>query len=226
VVFLFLLAIWAGAQTLPPGLDAARNAQDRGALERLAAERSEAAAKRPDDATAQYQAAVAQSYLAEVALELKDKNRARIAAEAGIRAAERAVAVEGRSAENHRILGTLCGQVIPANVLAGLRYGRCALDEITKALELDPRSALAWVSRGVGNYYLPPAFGGGVENSIRDFKKAIEVNPKLAEAHMWLGIALREANRNGEARAALKRAVDLNPQRLWAKQQYEKTPAK
>ena len=60
-------------------------------------------------------------------------------------------------AEHHRILGTLCGQVIPGNVLAGLKYGRCALDSINKAIELDPKSAIAYVSRGVGNYYLPAA---------------------------------------------------------------------
>jgi Flp pilus assembly protein TadD len=61
---------------------------------------------------------------------------------------------------------------------------------------------------------------------MRDFRKAIELNPELADAHLWLGIALREANRNAEARQSLTRAVELNPQRLWAKQQLEKTPAK
>jgi len=30
--------------------------------------------------------------------------------------------------------------VIPANVLVGLKYGGCAKDEITKALELDPKA--------------------------------------------------------------------------------------
>lgn len=221
----FLLLASLAAQ-VPPGLESARNTQDRAALERIASERTAAASTQSNDAAAQYQSAVAQSYLAEVALELKDKNLARAAAETGIKSAERAVAIDGKSAEYHRILGTLCGQVIPANVLAGLRYGRCAMDEITKAIELNPKSADAYVSRGVGNYYLPPTFGGGVDPAIRDFRKAIELNPKLAEAHMWLGIALRKANRNGEARTSLKQAVDLNPGRVWAKQQYEKTPSK
>lgn len=220
-----VLSLLLAALAIPPAFEAARNAQDRSALERLAGDHTAQAAN-SNDAQVHYRAAVAQSYLAEVALELKDKGRARSAAEAGIKAAERAVALDPKTAENHRILGTLCGQVIPANVLAGLRYGRCALDEITKALELDPKSALAHVSRGVGNYYLPPTFGGGIDKALRDFKRATELDPKLAEAHLWMGIALRESNRNGEARAALKRAVELNPQRVWAKQQLEKTPAK
>jgi tetratricopeptide (TPR) repeat protein len=223
---LLLAALWAGAAGVPAVLEQARNTQDRASLERVAAERVAAAGMQANSADAQYQAALAQSYLAEVALELKDKNLARTAAETGIRAAERAVALNGKSAEYHRILGTLCGQIIPANVWAGLKHGRCALDEITKAIEIDPKFALAYVSRGVGNYYLPPAFGGGNDVAIRDFQKAIEFDPKLAEAYLWLGVALRKANRNAEAHAALKKAAELNPRRVWIKQQLEKTPTK
>lgn len=223
MVFLAALALAATAQ---PALDAARDAQDRAALERLASEAGAAAAKQPANAAAQYRAALAQSFLAEVALELRDKNLARNAAEAGIQLAERAVQANGAVAEYHRVLGTLCGQVIPANVLAGLRWGRCARDSINKALELDPKSAVAYVSRGVGNYYLPSSFGGGIDPALADFRKAIELDPKLAEAHMWLGLALRKAGKNAEAHAALAKAVELNPRRLWFKQQLEKTPAK
>jgi tetratricopeptide (TPR) repeat protein len=223
MVFLVALAL---AATPQPALEAARDAQDRAALERIAAEWSEAAAKQTGDAAAQYRAALAHSFLAEVALELRDKNLARNAAETGIRLAERAVELNGGTAEYHRVLGTLCGQVIPANVLVGLRYGRCARDSINKAIELDPKSALGHVSHGVGNYYLPAAFGGGVEPAIADFRRAIGLDPKLAEAHLWLGLALRKAGHIAEAREALTKAVQLNPRRIWLKQQLEKTPAK
>ena len=158
-------------------------------------------------------------------MELKDKNQARTASESGIRAAERAVALRPNSSEFHRVLGTLCGQVIPANVLLGLKYGKCAQEEIKKAIELAPKFASAYLSRGVGNYYLPPALGGGLESAVSDFQKAIQLDQKLAEAHLWLGIALRKANRNREARAALTRSLELNPGRVWARQQLEKTPA-
>jgi Flp pilus assembly protein TadD len=77
----------------------------------------------------------------------------------------------------------------------------------------------------VGNYYLPASFGGGVEPALRDFRKAIELEPSLAEAHLWLGVALRKAEKNAEAKAAFKRSLELNPARVWAKQQLEKTPA-
>ena len=70
------------------------------------------------------------------------------------------------------------------------------------------------------------AIGGGIGKVIQDFEKAASLNPKLAEAQQWLGIALRKEGRNAEARKALERAVALNPARIWSKQQLEKTPAK
>lgn len=220
-----LLTISWSLGALPRELEQARDRQDRAALERIVGSFGAAAGKQANDAQAQYMLALAESFLAEVATELKDKNGGRAAAEAGIKAAEKAVAIKPDVAEHHRILGTLCGQVIPANVLAGLKYGRCAMDSINKAIELDPKSPLAYVSRGVGNYYLPSAFGGGAEIALKDFQKAIQLDPKLAEAHLWMGIALRKLNRNGDARSALSKALQLNPDRVWTKQQLEKTPA-
>lgn len=217
--FLFPLLLAAG------DLEKARDAQDRAALAKLIGGLNDRAAKNPKDAAAQYQVAYANSLLAEVAIEQRDKPAGKSAAEAGIAAAERAVALDAKRSEYHRILGTLCGQVIPANVLAGLKYGRCALDSVNKAIELDPKSALNYLSRGVGNYYLPEAFGGGVGKAIADMEKALAMDAKLADAYVWYGVALRKANRNGDARKAFERALQLNPARVWAKQQLEKTPA-
>lgn len=209
-----------------PALELARDAQDRQALERMAGEAKAAIARQSGDAAAHYRAAVAFSYLAEVALEQRDKGLAARAAENGIALARRAVELNGKVAEHHRVLGTLCGQIIPANVLLGLQYGRCARESVDKAIELDPHSPLAWLSRGVGNYYLPKQFGGGVDLAIADFRKALDVEPKLPEGWLWLGIALRKAARNAEAHAAFEKSVALNPRRVWTKQQLEKTPAK
>jgi tetratricopeptide (TPR) repeat protein len=207
-------------------LEMARDRQDRAALEKAAAEFSGIAAGRPNDAAIQFRAAMAESYLSEVTLELRDKNAAKTAAEAGMRAAQRAVAIDAKNAEYHRILGTLCGQVIPANTLSVFKYGKCATDEVNKAVELDPKSAKAYVSRGVGNYYLPEAMGGGVAKGTADFEKAIQLDPNLAEAYLWLGIAERKAGRNAEAHKALEKSLALNPKRKWTREQLQKTPAK
>jgi tetratricopeptide (TPR) repeat protein len=220
------LLFWQASGFNTAELDKARDAQNRGALERLASEFAAAAGKQPNDVQAQYRLALTESYLAEVFMETGDKNGARNAAEAGMKAAERATALKPDVAEYHRVLGTLCGQMIPANVLLGMRYGPCARDEVNKAVQMDPKSAANYLSRGVGNYYLPASLGGGPEVAIKDFQKAVELDPRSGEAHLWLGLALRKANRNAESHKELQRAVELDPNRMWAKQQLAKTPAK
>jgi tetratricopeptide (TPR) repeat protein len=208
----------------PPGLESARDRQDRTELQRMADESAAAAEKAPKDADAQYRAALVSSYLAEVALELRDRKLAEQAAVRGVRAAEQAVALKPNTAEFYRVLGTLCGQVVPANVLAGLSYGKRAKDAIDKAFALDPKSAAVYLARGVGNYYLPAALGGGLDLAIADFRQAITLDPKDAEAFLWLGLALRKQNKDADARQAFAKSVTLNPQRVWAKQQLDKTP--
>jgi tetratricopeptide (TPR) repeat protein len=203
----------------------ARDRQDKAALEKIVSDRKAAADKDQKDAGAQYRLALAESYSAEVAIETHDKAAAKTAAQAGIDAAERAVNLKSDSSEYQRILGTLCGQMISGNGLAGLKYGKCALTAVNKAIELDPKSSTNYLSHGVGNYYLPAALGGGFELAIKDFRKAIELDPKNADAYLWLGVALRKVNQPQEARQAIEKSLELNPNRAWAKQQFDKTPA-
>lgn len=221
----FVLPLLFALASAPSDLEHARDLQDRAALQKAATELAAAGRKAPKDADAHYRAALAYSYVAEVALELRDKGLAQSAAETGIREAEQAIALKPDTAEYHRILGNLCGQVIPANIMAGLSYGKRARDEIAKALERDPKFSKAYISRGVGNYYVPAQLGGGTDAAIRDFQKAIEFDSKSADAYMWMGIALRKSNRNAEARKAFAKSLELNPNRIWTKQQLEKTPA-
>jgi tetratricopeptide (TPR) repeat protein len=212
------------AGMLPDEARAAVNRQDRAALERLVQSARQTAARKPDDHQAQYQFALLSSLLAQVATELDDRQTARRVAESALESARKAVALAPGSAEYHRLLGTLCGQMIPGNLLAALKYGTCANEELDRAMKLGPQSAMVWLSRGIGNYYRPAAFGGGAERAIADLQKAIELDPQLADAHLWLGLALRKANRHREARAAIERSLELNPERLWARKQLEKTP--
>src|SRR5580704_5822415 len=174
--FILLLLFLSG------DLEKARDTQDRPSLDHFAQQFAAAAQSKATDAAAQYKLALAESYVAEVAIEVRDKNAAHAAAEAGIDAAKKAVAIKADSAEYHRLLGTLCGQAISANVLQGMKYGHCAQDEVNKAVQLDPKSSVNYLARGVGNYYLPQGLGGGLDLAIKDFQKAIELDPQLSEA--------------------------------------------
>ncbi len=213
----------------PPSLDlrAARDRQDLPALEKYIVQYQNEAKASPQSAEAQYDWALAESYAAEVAMETHDKHKSEAYAEAGMEPVVKAVQLNATNAEYHRLHGALCGQVIPANPFLGaMKYGECAKDEIDKAISLDPKLALAYVSRGVGNYYLPAQMGGGLDVALKDFDTALSINPKLSDAYLWKGVTLRKANRNAEATQAFQQALTLDPNRSWAKQQLEKTPPK
>ena len=220
---IFIAAYLAAAAPSP--LEVARDKQDRAALTEMAGQAAAAAAKSPNDAEAQYRAALANCYLAEVAIELRDRKAGRQIAEQGIRFAEKTVAMKPGNAEYYRVLGTLYGQAI-TDIMSGLSYGPKAKDAINKAVEKAPKSSMMYVARGVGNYYVPAQLGGGAKLSIPDFQKAIELDPRNAEAYLWLGLSLRKENRDAEARQAFAKSLELNPNRVWTKQQLEKTPAK
>lgn len=209
----------------PTALETARDTQDRPALQRMANEASAAAEKTPNDAEAQYRAALANSYLAEVALELRDKKQGEAAAERGIQFGEKAVSLKPDNARYYVVIGTLYGQSISSNLLTALSYGKKAKDSLQKAVEKDSHLAAAYDARGVGNYYLPQAMGGGYDLAASDFRKAIELDPKDSQAYLWLGLTLRKQNKNAEARQAFQKSIELNPNRAWAKEQLEKTPA-
>ena len=109
--------LWLAASPWSPAnaeLVRARDAQDQPALQRIASQASARADKEAGDAAAQYWAALAESTLAEVAMETRDKNLSRAAAEAGLKTAERATTLKPDIAEYHRIYGTLCGQAAAA----------------------------------------------------------------------------------------------------------------
>ena len=221
-----LVSFLSAASPEPP-LVKARDQQNLQVLDGLIANYKKVAEADGKSAEAQYKSALAYSYAAEVAMELRDKKKAESYAVAGLDAARKAVAANESNAEYHRLLGAMCGQVIPANPLLGaLSYGSCARDEINKAISLNGSLALAYVSRGVGNFYLPAQMGGGVDLALKDVDKAISLDPKLADAYLWKGVILRKANRGSEARQAFDQALKLAPDRLWAKQQLDKTPAR
>jgi predicted Zn-dependent protease len=111
-------------------------------------------------------------------------------------------------------------------MLSGLNYGPRAKDAVNKAVSLAPKSSPVWVARGVGNYYLPSQLGGGVTEAVSDFHKAIDLDSRNSEAWLWLAIALRKQNKDVEARQAFDKSLALDPNRVWVRQQLDKTPAK
>ncbi len=132
--------------------------------------------------------------------------------EEGVASARGAIERDQRVSAFHQVLGDLYGQLTAASGVVGkIRYGRLANASYTRALELDPRNALAHVGVGIGKLETPPMFGGSIAEALAAFRKAQELDPACVEAWVWEGIALRRRGDMDGARAALAKAVAVNP---------------
>ena len=182
-------------------------------------EYSAAAARAPNDADAQYRLALACSYLAEVAQEQRDKTQAQKAAEQGIKAAERAVALRP-DAENYRLLGMLHGQAV-TDLMSGLSYGPRAKTAIDKAVELAPNRPPSIWRAAWGTTMFRCSLAAACNWPSPIFARPSRSTRKRRSLPL-AGNRLHKENQNAEARQALAKSLELDPNRLWAKQELDK----
>ena len=96
--------------------------------------------------------------------------------------------------------------------------GRDAIDRaialFERAVQLDPNYAAAWAALG-GAYTLKGGFLGMPElqhKAIEPLRRALALNPSLANAHVWLGSALAGPGTGStKALASLRAAVEIEP---------------
>jgi TolB-like protein/Flp pilus assembly protein TadD len=84
------------------------------------------------------------------------------------------------------------------------RFGD-AIDQITKAADLDPLSLIIAVHAG-----WPLYFARDFEGATRRFRKALELDENFIPAHGWLGMALGQQQRYAEAIDAFARALEVD----------------
>jgi tetratricopeptide (TPR) repeat protein len=83
-----------------------------------------------------------------------------------------------------------------------------AIEHLQKAIQLEPKQYLA-------HYELANALikKGKVDEGIAEFKQTLELNPKYADAHRYLGVTLLyDKNQPDEAIQQFKAALDANPE--------------
>jgi tetratricopeptide (TPR) repeat protein len=172
--------------------------------------------------------ALLEKWLCEAAYAHKDEKVVKQAADAGVRAAERAVAENPKSARSHWLLGALLGQKIPYAFMGGLRYGPRSIRELRTAMKLDPSNANAFISRAIAYYLTPRLFGGDKDKAIALLKIAARLNPAPDSpdtAHIWLALAYEAQGKKGQAMREIELARRLNPDRQFAKQTYDRIMA-
>lgn len=84
-------------------------------------------------------------------------------------------------------------------------YHEAARILLTKAVEINPRGYPSVIGLGIAQYQLKQT-GEAIEN----LRRATTLHNKSADAHLWLGIALKRARKLNEAEAAMKRAKEIN----------------
>ncbi|MGQ9608298.1 MAG: tetratricopeptide repeat protein [bacterium] len=90
-----------------------------------------------------------------------------------------------------------------------------------QAIQLDPNFALAYYQLGTFrlNYKVGPAkvLVYKPETAIEELKKAIELDPKLADAHVSLGLAYYQMDMPELATAEFEKAVEIDPNNVRAR---------
>lgn len=103
-----------------------------------------------------------------------------------------------------------------------------ALDEVNRALELDPDLADAYLARGM--IFWTHRNGFPHERAIQEIKHAIELDPNLAEAHHQLGMIFNHVGLLDKGEQELHTALQLEPTnigvryRIAATLLYERKP--
>lgn len=123
--------------------------------------------------------------------------------------------------------GAVTGQLAgAAGSLGAMRYGPRSfrlLDEAVAGAPNDPRVALL---NGISRLNAPKVFGGGAEKGEPELRRAIRLYASdrnatplpswgLADAHIWLAIALEQQGKIAEARTELERALTIAPGHRW-----------
>jgi tetratricopeptide (TPR) repeat protein len=86
-----------------------------------------------------------------------------------------------------------------------------ALDELNKAIDVDPRNAEAYYWRGRTRVSL-----GRLDQGVDDFKTAVNLKPDYSEAYDHLGWLAAKQGQVNEGIAYLTKSIESKPEHAWA----------
>jgi TolB-like protein/Tfp pilus assembly protein PilF len=135
-------------------------------------------------------------------------------ADATIGEAEQAVTLDPNFAEAYVVLAQGCFAKI-FDWAGGKEYDEKAFVALGKALALDPTLAEAYAARGA--FYYTRLHGFDIAAAVADYRRAISLNPNLADAHQNLGAELTHAGLHEKAIEEFRATLRLDPQNDGAK---------
>jgi tetratricopeptide (TPR) repeat protein len=162
----------------------------------------------------------------DVGEDLKGKEQRNEYFQNGEKYARKAISIDSLGSKGHLYLSIALGRVaLDAGKKEQVRLSKEVKVEVDKALELDPNDDVAWHVLGRWNRKMATLgwiqrkfadiFLGGVpkdaslENSVKDFKRAIELNPGHINHHLELGITYKKMGDKEEAKKQFEEVLSL-----------------
>lgn len=157
---------------------------------------------------------------------------------ASVAHARAAVKVAPDSAQGHVWLAAALGrQALKEGPKTRLALSREIKDEIDRAIALDPSigrayhiraawnrkiASLNFMERAAANTVLGGVpKGASMDNAVRDFQRAVELEPAYVNHHLELGRTFMDLDRHEDARRELEKAVSLPPTSSARDKQYQ-----
>jgi hypothetical protein len=135
--------------------------------------------------------------------------------ERGLATAERAVAADDNDAKAHFAVFCNLGRKLEAKgvSLEGVAGVKRVIEEVDRAIALQPRFVDAVTAKGALLVKLPALLGGDKDEGERLIRRAIEMAPNHPSARLQLVKALVEKGEQDEARSEVKTVVALADRR-------------
>lgn len=83
----------------------------------------------------------------------------------------------------------------------------CAIDNLSKLIDLNPQYARAYINRGFAYYNK-----GNYDQAFKDYDKVVELNPQSGYAYNIRGLAYYDKGEYDQAIKDFSKAIELNPQ--------------
>jgi tetratricopeptide (TPR) repeat protein len=142
---------------------------------------------------------------------------------------ESAVEADDEFAEAHALLASVYGQKLGIKPQLGMVLGPKTSKTMKRAKRLAPDNPRVVMMQATSNLFTPKTWGGDPKKAIEGFQRAATLFESYtpegplqpdwghSEAYAWLGIAYMKQDRYDEAKTALAKALEVDPDFNWVK---------
>lgn len=144
---------------------------------------------------------------------------------------EKMLKLDKENVEGKALLGSVVGWKAGLKPMQAMFLGPRSTRLLSSAQEAAPENPRVTLFKAVSDFNTPEQWGGDKDKALEGFKKAAgffenertenELQPSWGhpDVYAWIGIAHMERGQNAEAKVALEKALEINPEFGWVKYQ-------